>query len=146
VFEPDDSGTGGHRVIYKGRAGENPVISGGRAIRGWQAGPGGQWKAAATVDDFRQLYINGCRPSAPGEILRPGWSAPATTATGPASLPWPTGGTRDIEFCYQVVWCHTRCKLQAIGRDGSQAVVTMQQPAFRLARTRKACKSTCRPT
>ena len=138
VFEPDDSGTGGHRVVYKARTGEMPVISGGRAIRGWQADRDGRWKAASTVADFRQLYVNGrravrARGNPPPGLARSGDDGYRTSLLAMADWKNPA----DIEFCYEVVWSHTRCKVQAIGREGSQAVITMQQPAFRLARNKE---------
>ena len=61
VFEPEDSGTGGHNVIYRAQAGETPIISGGKPVTGWQPDEKGRWKAPAPVDDFRQLYVNGIR-------------------------------------------------------------------------------------
>jgi len=61
VFEPDDSGTGGHRVIYKCQPGASPVLSGGRRIAGRQPDRNGRWKARTDLDNFRQLYVNGRR-------------------------------------------------------------------------------------
>jgi hypothetical protein len=138
VFEPADSGASGHRVIYKSRTGETPVISGGRPILGWQPDRDGRWKATATVDDFRQLYVNGrravrARGNAPPGLVRSGDDGYRTSLLAMAGWKNPA----DIEFCYEVVWAHTRCKVQAIGREGSQAIVTMQQPAFRLARDKE---------
>ena len=43
----------------------------------------------------------------------------------------------DIEFCYVVVWAHTRCKVQSIKRQGDHAVVAMLQPYFTHARTKE---------
>ncbi len=43
----------------------------------------------------------------------------------------------EIEFCYWVVWCHTRCKVASIRREGDRATVAMLQPHFTQARTKE---------
>jgi hypothetical protein len=134
VFGPEDSGSGGHRVIYSARAGESPVLSGGRTVTGWRPDRDGRWKAPVKLDDFRQLYVNGrravrARGKPPAGLARQGDKGYRTSQGSMAGWKNPS----DIEFCYQVVWCHTRCKVRAIRREGSEAVITMQQPAFRLA-------------
>jgi len=138
AFDAADSGRNGHRVIYRGREGEAAVISGGRPIRGWRPDPGGRWKATVDVDDFRQFYVNGrrairARGSVPPGLIRSGDDGYRTSLLAMAS--WKNAS--DVEFCYEVVWCHTRCKVQAIRGDKSEAVVVMQQPAFRLARNKE---------
>lgn len=61
VLEPQDSD-----VSYEAYPGERPVLSGGRAIRGWTRGPGHLWSAkipavASGTWYFRQLFVNGRR-------------------------------------------------------------------------------------
>ena len=61
VLRPEDSG-----VAYQPYPRERPVISGGRAIDGWQAGEGGLWRAAVPEASsgewhFRSLFVNGQR-------------------------------------------------------------------------------------
>ena len=48
----------------------------------------------------------------------------------------------DIEFCYYVVWCHTRCKVQSIQREGDHAIITMLQPHFTHAREKEGVQVT----
>jgi hypothetical protein len=48
----------------------------------------------------------------------------------------------DIEFCYYVVWCHTRCKVKDIKREGDRATVTMLQPHFTNAREKEGVQVT----
>ncbi|WP_055711904.1 RICIN domain-containing protein [Streptomyces torulosus] len=61
AFGTSDSGTNGHTVVYQAYNGETPVITGGKAITGWTAASGGEYKAPVGGLDFRQLYVNGVR-------------------------------------------------------------------------------------
>lgn len=66
VFTPSDSGTANAPIIYSNFADETVVISGGRAITGWQKSNGNIWTAkvpdvAAGKWVFRQLFANGQR-------------------------------------------------------------------------------------
>ena len=138
VFDHRDSGTGGHKVVYGCAAGEEAIVSGGRKITGWQPDAGGRWKAKTDLGNFRQLYVNGERAvrarggALPGAELH-GTDGYKTTAVEMAD--W--RNSADIEFCYYVVWCHTRCKVESIQRDGDHAVVTMLQPHFTHAREKE---------
>src|SRR5256885_2329097 len=59
----EDSGTGGHRVIWRGLG--DAVFSGGRQVIGWHPVPGRPGlfaaHAPAGLDNTRQLYVNGVR-------------------------------------------------------------------------------------
>jgi len=66
VFSTADSGTAEHSISYVACPGEQPVISGGRFIGGWQVQADGTWKTTiAPVKSgdwtFRQLYVGGKR-------------------------------------------------------------------------------------
>lgn len=61
VFGPLDSGTAGAPVIWEAKAGEQPVISGGRRLTGWRDEGNGTWSAPAGDRFFHQLFINGRR-------------------------------------------------------------------------------------
>ncbi len=137
LFEPADSGTGGHDVIYRAATNETPVLSGARAIVGWQLDTAGRWKAPSTVADFRQLYVGGRRavrakgnPPAGMQVTDGGYTTP-TDITG-----WRNPG--DVEFCYfqGADWTVVRCKVQRIERQNSQTVITMLLPQFALARNK----------
>ena len=63
VFGPEDSGRQGGSVTYAAYPGQQPVLSGGRPITGFQAGPKGLW--AVKISEvragrwfFEQLYVN----------------------------------------------------------------------------------------
>lgn len=48
-------------VTYAAYPGENPVISGGEQIKGWQKGANGKWSAMLNQDEVNDLYVNGKR-------------------------------------------------------------------------------------
>ncbi len=66
VFSPSDSGTADAPITYSNYADETVVVSGGRAISGWQKSTGNIWTAnvpdvAAGKWMFRQLFVDGQR-------------------------------------------------------------------------------------
>jgi len=160
TFGSEDSGTGGHRVIYRAAPGAMTVISGGRVVTGWQPDTGGRWKAKVDVPNFRQLYVNGVRAVRARGPIPAGlqqWGSQEGVITSPAgNPPWgalevhgeagyrTTNGAiagwknpADIEFGYYNSWTHMICRIQRIDRDGDGAIIVMAQPAFYLA-THKA--------
>ncbi len=74
-FNFADSGTNGHRVIYRSHPGETATLSGGKRVTGWTQVPGKPYWVAAVptsagfADYFRQLYVNGVR----AERARSNW-------------------------------------------------------------------------
>lgn len=152
-FDARDSGMNGHDVIYVAEEGQEVVLSGGTVISGWQPDADGRWKVPCG-EHFRQLYVNGSRavrarsperkldgpaPCGHGRSLR---IAPVAgielldtegyRTTDIAMADW--RNPQDVELCYYVAWCHTRCKVDSIVRGGSHAVIRMVQPQFMLAR------------
>ncbi|MBN1421755.1 MAG: right-handed parallel beta-helix repeat-containing protein [Planctomycetes bacterium] len=141
AFTPDDSGEDGRPIIVRAADGETPIVSGGRRITGWEPDVGGRWKAPSPIDDFRQLYVDGKR------AVRARGDAPAGIALegddgyripSPAMSAW--RNPQDIEFCYLVVWTHSRCKVAGLRRDGDSTIATMLQPGFRLARKKEGVR------
>ncbi len=61
LFGTEDSGTGGHKVVYRAADGAKVVLSGGRVVTGWTADAGGRFKAHVDIPNFRQLWVNGKR-------------------------------------------------------------------------------------
>ncbi len=62
-FGPEDAGTRLSPVIYQAHANEQPVISGGHTISGWQENAQGHWtvelpEARAGAWTFTQLFVN----------------------------------------------------------------------------------------
>ena len=65
-FSPADSGTAAAPVIYEAAPGATPVLTGGRPVTGWRAGPDGVWSTVIPEVKagqwwFEQLWINGRR-------------------------------------------------------------------------------------
>ena len=63
ILKPEDSGKGGHQVIYKAMPGKKPIISGGMQIRNWEQNEKGIWVAKVPSIEgkpwiFRELFIN----------------------------------------------------------------------------------------
>ncbi|MDD2597961.1 MAG: right-handed parallel beta-helix repeat-containing protein [Kiritimatiellae bacterium] len=66
VLEPQDSGTADRPVVYAAYPGEQPILSGGRQIVGWQRGTGKLWQVELPEVrsgkwSFRQLFVDGER-------------------------------------------------------------------------------------
>ncbi|MCZ7586706.1 MAG: hypothetical protein M5R36_27095 [Deltaproteobacteria bacterium] len=66
VLGPEDSGTEACPIRYESAAGARPIISGGRAITGFEPAEGGIWKVkipevAAGNWHFEQLIVDGKR-------------------------------------------------------------------------------------
>lgn len=60
---PEDSGTEAAPVVYAAYGGERPVLSAGRALRGWTVGPDGRWTLVledvkAGRWNFAQLFVD----------------------------------------------------------------------------------------
>ena len=135
LFEPRDSGTNGHQIIYENYRGETPVISGGRRIGGWRQDSGNRWKAATDLADFRQLYVGGKRAVRAHGGRLPGaelYGREAYKTSDVSMADWKNQS--DIEFVYDMEWERTICKVARIQKEGSSAVVTMLEPYFTLAR------------
>ena len=149
-FGTDDSGTRGHSVVYRAYPGEQPVLSGGRVVTGWQPDREGCWRARTDLPSFRQLYVNGVRaqrarggPLAEAEPwgdfeAADGVAGYRTTAADMAG--W--RNQQDLECGFLNVWSHMVCPVARIEGDGDGgAVVVMAQPCFFICRHKEGVQA-----
>lgn len=63
VFDDEDSGFNGYKVIYKAKNGEKPIISGGKKVEGWTLydAEKGIYSAPSGGIETRQLFVDGER-------------------------------------------------------------------------------------
>ncbi|MBN1610759.1 MAG: right-handed parallel beta-helix repeat-containing protein [Polyangiaceae bacterium] len=141
-FTPLDSGKSGYKAIYRAYPGETPILSGGKAIAGWQLHDTQKNIYRASVganDNFRQLYVNGTR-------ARRAWGhLPATEqqdwgyTTSDTSL-WSWNEPEDLEFVYDFnvtpgravnwLWVYPRFRVQALGWYYGALAIVMQDPPW----------------
>jgi hypothetical protein len=131
-FGPQDSGTNGFEVDYEAAPGQDPVISGGYTITGWQQVDAGRniWAAPiAPGFDTEQLYVDGV--SAPRSIGLPS-AFYLQTKTGFISSSPVLAGWSDItnvsaEFKGgDGAWTDTSCPIASVAGD----VITMAEPCW----------------
>lgn len=148
-FDERDGGRNGHRVIFRNYENEGVVISGGRRVGNWEKVPGTspqQWKASFSFDKkIRNMYVDylpAIRSQGPEITHGEDWG---TYADGPAgfkvqgaenlTLPNP----RDVELYKEDVWMTQQFCVEDIMDPGPNAVLTMQQPLWRIALYKAAC-------
>lgn len=149
ILTPEDSGSPECPITYTAYADEEPVISGGRALHGWQVGADGLWQT--TVPDvprqdwvFRQLFVNGQRRERAqlpnrGKYRVQGTLHPKLPLHDPANvntgLFWPGdlnpdwANIEDVEVVFLKHWTHARLRLQSI--DAGTGAVTFTGGCFR---------------
>jgi hypothetical protein len=97
VLNPQDSGTNGHRIVYRAYPGEVPVLSGATKVTGWSPSNGNVYKA--TLDrstKLRNLYVNDSRASMTKKTVtaRGGYGTYSVVA-GQAKWAWVSGSNSD---------------------------------------------------
>jgi hypothetical protein len=142
ALDQRDSGSNGFRVIWSGYPGENVAISGGVRITGWTQDPQGRWTAPTSLDNFRQLYINGIRalrgrsgplnsPTLFGDLEQLNGIAGFQSAD-PEMASWKN--PQDVELGFYLYWTHMICGVQNIAGSGPGVSITMRQPCLYLIR------------
>lgn len=132
VFDANDSGTNGHKVIYKAADGQTPIVSGGRAIKNWQLHDKEKniYKARVGGLRFRQIYVDGVRairarhPNQTSEVTLEGYlmggtvtgKAPHQLKVNPAELQgWETWGSlNEVEVVMVTHWKQKRARIAGI--------------------------------
>ncbi len=142
VFDANDSGTNGHKVIYKAAAGQMPIVSGGKSIKNWEVHDKEKniYKAAVGDLKFRQVYVNGVRgiraryPNRTNEVTLEGYllgakvtgKAPYQLQVDPAELKgWETWtNLNEVEVVMVAHWKHKRARIASIAGN----MINFQEP------------------
>jgi len=142
VFDANDSGTNGHKVIYKAATGQTPIVSGGKAVKNWQLHDKKKniYKAAVGELEFRQIYVNGVRgirartPNRTNEVTLEGYllggavtgKAPYQFKVNPAELKgWETwSNLAEVEVVMVTHWKQKRARIASIAGN----VINFQEP------------------
>ncbi len=129
VLQPAHGGTAAYPVVYRARADQTPVFSGGRAITGWTVGTNGAWtvqlpEVRSGQWDFAQLFVNGERRFRP-RLPRQGYFKTAGDfekndagingflyQSNDLSVAW--ANLAEIEFHVLHVWSASRMRAAAI--------------------------------
>ncbi len=85
------------------------------------------------INDTMIGFYGHAGPRAPAELELSGNDGYTTSAVAMAD--WRNPG--DIELCFVVIWCHTRCKVQSIRREDDHAKIAMLQPHFGNAKVKQ---------
>lgn len=138
VFDHRDSSTNDHKIVYRNYDEESVIVTGGKAIDGWQADRDDRWKAKVDDSVFRQLYVNGTRAvRARGEKLPDaqvyGQSGIVSTDAGLATWSNP----ENIELVFDVQWERNICKVAEITAADSGVILHMLEPYFTIARMKE---------
>jgi hypothetical protein len=150
VFDPEDSGRGTHRVIYRAANGETPVLTGGIPVTGWIPHKNGIWKAPLDrPEKLRALYVDKKRAvmANSGKKIRAqgGWGNYTVTA-GQAPWAWQSGqaadgilynsadlpnikrNVNDVEIENQTTWNKNFVGVREIVAEGDKYIFKLQQP------------------
>ncbi|ADB53507.1 right-handed parallel beta-helix repeat-containing protein [Conexibacter woesei] len=142
VLGAADSGRNGHDVVYAAAPGAEPVLTGGREVRGWRlVDPARRiWRAAVGRLDTRQLYADDVRlrravhvPGLPGDVRRTATGL-HTTSAEPRTWAAPT----DVEMVWRArgagafEWVEARCRVTGMSADaaGTGTDVSIAQPCL----------------
>lgn len=142
VFDANDSGTNGFKVIYKAAVGQTPIVSGGKTIKSWEVHDKGNniYKAAVGGLEFRQIYVNGTRgiraryPNRTNEVTLEGYllgatvtgKAPHQLQVNPAELKgWETwSNLNEVEVVMISHWKQKRARIASI----AGSLISLQEP------------------
>ncbi len=125
----EDSGGNGYYIHYEAYPSENPVLSGGIPITGWELHDAVDNIFKAEVPqgtDSRQLFVNGKRAvrAKGGELADAVKTATGYTTSDLSLASW--GNPSNIEFVFRRLWTESRCSVASI----TAGVITMDEPCF----------------
>jgi parallel beta-helix repeat protein len=134
VFQPDDSGQNGYRVIYMAYPGENPVVTGGERISGWIPIGDGVYKANIAGLRFRQLYVNG-QPGIRARTPNEGgfnrlhhWDESDRTIVVTGSEIQNLSSLNDVEMIIHKEWTQNNLRLASYEMSDSEAHLIPLEP------------------
>ncbi|WP_172254109.1 Ig-like domain-containing protein [Saccharibacillus deserti] len=145
-FAPEDSGTNGHFVIYRGAGGEETVISGGSRITGWaETVPGsGIYRAPAGNGlQTRQLFVDGVRAvraRSEGGLNRPNQIATGYTSRDTEIASW--SDADELELVFEDVWTNSRVRVQSVTQANGLAQITLREPGWTNVKNRTQTSAT----
>jgi len=137
VFGPEDSGSETFGITYTNYPGEQPIISGGRVIKGWTEDNDGTWSTLipdvkAGKWKFRQLFINGRRATRarhPNEgyfrIEKAGEDRRTEFRFKPGDVP-ACQDLSDVELVFLHDWSITRVPVKSIDLESHNLTVLHQ--------------------
>ncbi|WP_448698380.1 right-handed parallel beta-helix repeat-containing protein [Mucilaginibacter sp. AW1-3] len=148
-IRPEDSGTKESPTIIEAAPHESPVLSGGVAVIHWQkavkpipglplAAKGKVWVADVTVQNFRQLWINGhkairantMRGDSMSRILS--WNHKEQTCWIPKPKTADLAKVKGMEFFIHQWWAIAVLRIKAIQVQGDSAKLSFEQPESRI--------------
>ncbi|MEJ8305046.1 Ig-like domain-containing protein [Saccharibacillus sacchari] len=145
-FAPEDSGSNGHFVIYRGAGGEDTVLSGGREISGWtETQPGsGIYRANAPAGlETRQLFVNGVRAvraRSEGGLDRPNKTDAGYTSRDTQIASW--SDADELELVFEDVWTNSRVRVQSVTQSNGLATFTLRNPGWANVKNRGQTSAT----
>src|SRR5262249_39808250 len=132
----------GFYVKYMAYPGEQPIITGGKAITGWTASTAGNgiYSASGVTTPFRQLYVNGVKAirarspnlGANGALAFNRITGADNTAeniqvaASEASTSW--NNLTKVKMHIMIGWGDTMLRLASVNISGSTATLKVQSP------------------
>ncbi len=134
IFDENDSGANGYKIIYTAFPGEIPIISGGRKITNWALFDAVKniYKASAGGSIVtRQLFIDNRRGERAKSLIPLPILSLDTTGVSTSDLSvlnWKNPS--DMELVYKISWTTPRCGINSISQNGATALLTMKKPGW----------------
>ncbi|MBB6406796.1 right-handed parallel beta-helix repeat-containing protein [Arthrobacter sp. AZCC_0090] len=133
-FGPQDSGTGGHKVVWAAFPGQKPVISGAEKVAGFSLYDSAKHIYRASVPAgtvSRQLFVNGVRADRARSALNPpGFTLAGSSFTTADPSFASFTNQNQIEVAFNSAWKHMRCPLASITASGSGSSLNVSPACF----------------
>ncbi|THF77557.1 Ig-like domain-containing protein [Cohnella fermenti] len=135
LLDERDSSDAYERVTYKAYPNEEPIVSGGVGIAGWQLydAVNGIYRAPSNGIETRQLYVNGIRAvraRSEGPLTEATLTSAGVRSSDTDMATW--SRLDELEFVFRERWTQPRAKVQSatLGEGGTSIEFTMQQPGW----------------